>query len=658
MRSESIFHETTALNNQNRQSMSTKELPDCMGTWAVAGLIFIVNSFVLTIVIDDSGFISSVSALIAVAILIIPVIRTLISDIRSGSVRMHELAVLAILASCIQGDLKTSALIAFFILLSIIIETRTATGARISLESLAKLSPGKARRIGPNKEEEEVDSQELCRDDIIRVRPGESLLADGLIVKGDSSINEANITGESLPVDKTVDDQVFAGTSNLTGALDIKVVKAGEDTTIGKVKELILKAQSSRLPFVRMIDEYIKYYMPLVLMIAATVLFFTRHQADGVSRVVALLVATCPIALILATPAAVVAALASAARLGVLFKDVNDIESMARIDTFVFDKTGTLTTGILEVGRLAPADGVETTELLKAAMIAEAGSNHPVAIAITLLAKEVNLTPVNPDSLHEEPGRGVKVHINDDVIVAGNLAWMQDNGLGREKYTKLEQAESSGMSLLFVAKNEIPLGWIGLTDKPRENAARCLAELSKLGIDHLAMVSGDRNQVVDAIADTLSISDSRGQCTPSDKVAYVNEVRRQGRRVVFVGDGVNDGPALATSHVGIAMGAAGSDVALGSATVALMNNNLDRLPFLLKLAKKMKTTILQNFVVGALIIAGGISLSAMGQLSPVSAAVIQAFGALVVAMNSAKLIRHGEEIDCSQSDIDHNQITI
>ena len=615
--------------------------------WAILGLLFILNSFITAKLVNDGGFVSTVSALIAVVILMIPMVGTVVSDLKTGRMRMHELAVLAVFASCVQGDFKTSACIAFFILISIIIETRTASGARTSLEALAKLSPGKAHRLRDDGSEEEMEGHQLKEGDLIRVRPGENILADGVINKGRGSINEANITGESLPVDKSVDSQVFAGTTNLTGILEVKVLKAGDDTTLGKVRELIMRAQSSRLPFVRLMDEYVKYYTPLILTIAATVLFFNRFEDDGLDRVVAMLVVTCPIALILATPAAVVAALSASARLGVLFKDVNDIEALARMDAFVFDKTGTLTTGVLEVSRLTPVEGVESAELLRAAGLAELGSNHPVAKAIRALAKKVKMEIEEPKELHEEPGRGVRVKTDEHEILAGNLSWMMDNGIEKDAFDQLNQAEESGMSLLFVVKNGKPLGWIGLSDKPRDEAESSILDLNSLDVKFLAMVSGDRQAVVESIGASLNIKNFKGECSPADKVTYIKEAKDKGHNVVFVGDGVNDGPALANSHIGIAMGAAGSDVALESAQVALMNSELNRLPFLLRLARKMKATVLQNFFAGSVIIAGGIALSAMGKLSPLIAAIFQVAGALGVAMNSAKLIREGEDLERS-----------
>lgn len=615
-----------------------------MHLWAGAGLVFIINAFVMLYLVDDDRFLASLCGGIAVIILLIPMVRTVLQDLVGKKMKMHELVVLAVLASCIQGDLITSACIAFFMLISMIIESRTASGVHASLEALAKITPGKAIRLKADGSVEEVEGKDLNVGDVIRVRPGDNILADGEIIKGKSSINEANITGESLPVDKAEKSQVFAGTTNLSGVIEIKVLKAGEDTTIGKVRELILSAESSKLPFVRLVDEYVRFYTPLVVMIAAVVLFFNR-ESDGVNRVVAIFVATCPIALILATPTAVVASLSAAARLGVLIKDVNDIEAMARIDAFVFDKTGTLTRGLLEVSCLKPVDGVKNADLLRAAVIAESGSQHPVAKAVMKLADKAKVKTRHAESLHEEPGRGVLAEYKGEKILAGNLAWMTDNKFKQEDFNFSAKKDGVGMSLLFVVRNGKPLGWIGLSDHPREDADQSLKDLKNSGIEYTAMISGDRNSVVKTVQESLTLNDSAGDCTPADKVEKVKEIQQKGYRVAFVGDGVNDGPALATSDIGIAMGAAGSDVAVESSTIALMNNELNRLPFLVKLARKMRLTVLQNFILGGVFILGGISLGAMGSLSPMIAAVLQVIGAIAVVMNSARLIRHGEEIE-------------
>jgi Zn2+/Cd2+-exporting ATPase len=317
-------------------------------TQTVLGLLFVINAFIVEWLFKDGAMIAGFSAMVGAVILGYPIVLTALKDLRAGHLGINELVAIAVLAAFGSGDYKTAGLVAFFMLLGEIIETRTAAGARASIESLIKLTPTKARRV-VGKTEEEVAAKDLAIGDVVRVRPGDNVPADGVIVSGQGSLNQANITGESLPVDKKPGDEVFAGTQNLTGVLEIRVSRAGHDTTLGKVRELILAAEKTKLPIMRLIDQYMSFYTPLVLVIGALVWAFAGDITlqDRISRVVAVLVVSCPCAFILATPTAMVASLSSAARLGILIKNVSDIETAARINAFVFDKTGTLTTGQL-----------------------------------------------------------------------------------------------------------------------------------------------------------------------------------------------------------------------------------------------------------------------------------------------------------------------
>ena len=613
--------------------------------WAAIGLLFIINAQVFRYFVSDNGFLSSICSLLATLIMLVPLFKTVISDFRKGDMKMHELAIIAVLASCVGAeDFTTPAVIAFFLLLSLVIENRTASGVKTSLEALAKLSPGKALKLDAAGKVTEIDPAELAPGDIVRVLPGENILADGDILKGKSSINEANISGESLPVDKQEGDSVFAGTNNLNGLLEIKVTRAGKDTTIGRVRELILNAEGTRLPFVRMIDEYVRFYIPIILTATALILYFNPFEGDTLNRVSAALVIACPVALILATPTAVVASLSAAARNGILIKDVNHIESMARADAFMFDKTGTLTSGELQVEMLSPVFEGEEVSLLKAAAVAEASSSHPVARAIRKFADDAGFEESHPDELHEEPGRGVRAHWQGHTILAGNLAWMEDNDIEIDVFGAQNAEHTHSMSLLYITIDGQACGWLGLSDTARTDAADALAELRNKGIRYLGIVSGDRQSVVDSVGSSLALNGRNGGCTPEDKVKHIMALREKGYHVVFVGDGVNDGPALATADIGIAMGAAGSDVAVESASIALMNNQLNRLPFLTQLSKSMRAVVLQNFILGVLFITGGMILASMGMLEPIIAAVLQVLGSLLVVMNSARLVRHGEHL--------------
>lgn len=604
------------------------------------GLLFVVNAYLIDWFIPKATMVAGLSAFIGAVFLGYPIIRTAIKDLKRGVLGINELVALAVLACFVSGDYKTAGVVAFLMLIGEIIETRTAEGARASIESLIKLTPKKARKL-VNGKEEEVLAKDLKPGDIIRIRPGENVPADGIIIGGQGTFNQANITGESLPVDKKQGDEVFAGTQNLTGMVEVRVTRAGADTTLGKVRELILAAEKTKLPFMKIVDQYMVYYTPLVLVIAALVWAFTNE----LQRVIAVLVVSCPGAFILATPTAMVAALSAAARLGILIKNVSDIELASRINAFVFDKTGTLTSGELVVSRLAPIDNVKPAYLLLTAASAEKFSNHPTAKALINLAKEVGIEPIDPSDFSETAGRGVKAKVNGKTVLVGRAQWLKDNGVSEDFMSTVDLNETEGWSLVFVAEDGKFIGWIGLQDQIRPEAKPALAELKQLGIRRLAMISGDRQPVVSRVAKEIGCEEAAGECLPQNKVEFVKQIRSKGYRVAVVGDGVNDAPALAAGDIGIAMGAAGSEVAIHSATIALMNNDLKRLPFLVRLSRSTRSVINQNFLLGILFIIGGLVLAIMGKINPIVAAVLQNTGSLMVIFNSARLVRQGEELE-------------
>ncbi len=610
-------------------------------TWMLLGLVFVVNAFIVDWVFTGAHVVAGASAMIGAIILGYPIMVTAIQDLRKGRLSINELVAIAVLAAFASGDYKTAGVVAFFMLLGEVIETHTAEGARASIESLIKLTPTKARRIKADKSEEEVPASELAIGDVIRVRPGDNVAADGVILNGQGSFNQATITGESLPVDKKTGDEVFAGTMNLTGVLEIKVNRAGQDTTLGRVRELILAAEKTKLPIMKIMDQYMAFYTPLVLVIGALVWAFTRD----LDRVIAVLVVSCPCAFILATPTAMVAALSAAARLGILIKNVADIEAAAKINAFVFDKTGTLTTGELAVSRLNPLGEVKPAELLRIATSAEKYSNHPTAKALTKIAAEAGVPLVEPQNFVETAGRGVKADIGNDKVLVGRAQWLKDNGISSEFEKSVDLNITEGWSLIFVARDGKCIGWIGLQDQTRAEAREVLTDLREFGVRRIAMVSGDRQPVAARVATEIGCEEAQGDCLPQNKVDFVHHVKSKGYKVAVVGDGVNDAPALAAGDIGIAMGAAGSEVAIHSATIALMNNDLRRLPFLVKLSQSTRAVINQNFLFGVLFIVSGLSAAAFGWLTPIVAAILHNVGSLIVIFNSARLVRKGEELE-------------
>ena len=610
-------------------------------SFALIGGIFIVNSFLLGWLLPRQEFAAMFSAFAGAVILALPIIATAVKDLLNGKVYMNELVALAILAALASGDFRTAGIIAFFLLMTIIIETRTASGAQRSIEELIKLTPNTARKIVDG-EETETEAVSLRVGDIIRVRPGENFPVDARIIRGESTVNQASITGESVPVDKSSGDDVYAGTQNLTGLVDLEVTKVGSDTTLGKVKDMILAAEGSRPPVVRIIDRYAGYYTPTVLMLAYVTWAFTSDM----ERVITLMVIACPCAVVLATPTAVVAAVAAAARLGILIKNVSHLELAARISAFVFDKTGTLTDGILSVVKIQPFGEVKQAELLKVAASAERYSNHPTALAIQSIAQSVSLQLDAAENFREEHGKGVIAEINGESCRIGRAKWMGEQGLVLPEHAPEGQ---TGMSVVYVARGQNVLGWIGFKDKLRRESAEMVAGLRENGVRFVSMVTGDRASVAETVAQTLQLDDFRSECLPEGKVEFVENLKKS-NRVAVVGDGVNDAPALAAGDLGIAMGAIGSDVAINSASIALMTNDLRRIPMLLILSRKSRLVINQNLVFGMVFVFGGMVLSIFGWMTPIVAAMLHTASTLVIIFNSARLVRTGEELTFDQAE--------
>ncbi len=607
----------------------------------LAGGMLLINSGIAKLIYGSDSFNAEFLAMAGAILLGAPIVFHAIKSLVQGHAHMDELVALAIIAAFATQDYVTAGIVAFFMLLSELIETRTALGARASIESLIKLTPTKANILDSDGSEREVKVSNLKTGDCIRTRPGDNIPADGEVVKGLSSVNEATITGESLPVDKVPGMQVFAGTNNLTGVLDITVTKAGKDTTLGKVQSLIMQAEQTKIPIMRIIDQNVKWYTPTILMIAGIVLFFTRD----IDRAITILVVSCPCALILATPTAMVAAISASARLGILIKNVADLEIAGKMTAMVFDKTGTLTTGRLYVTKLTPSEGVEPAELLAVAASAEQMSKHPAARALREVAKEANLSLPETDNFKETPGKGVTAVIDSSTIYVGRDTFLKENNIDVSNVSDPALHEEQGFSTLYVAKDSKCIGWIGLQDKTRPEARQAVKELLDVGIKRITMLTGDRNEVASRVAAELGCTDFKAHCLPHDKLAIVEQIKKDGHTVVVVGDGINDAPALAAGDLGIAMGAAGSDVAINSASIALMSNDLKRLPFLVRLSRKTRKVITQNLGFGILFVILGDTAGAAGWLPAVYAAALHFAGSLIVVFNSARLVRFGEELD-------------
>ncbi len=617
------------------------------GTLIVAS--FLTDFFFAKSIRDSAGILrnphADAIALLGAILLALPLVWHALKHLARGESHMDELVALAVLAAIANEQYKMAGIVAFFMIIATLIETRTALGARASIASLVRLTPQEAHRIAESGEESVVAVAQLKPGDLVRVRPGDNIPADGAVTAGESSINEATVTGESLAVDKTVGDEVYGGTNNLTGALDIRVTKVGAETTLGRVQSLILDAERTKIPLMRLIDRYAGWYTPTILMLAGMVVFFSEDRAEGITRAIAMLVAGCPLALLLATPTAMVAALSCAARLGILIKNVVNLEHARSLTAIVFDKTGTLTTGELSVTQMKPGPGMDGAALLMAAASAEQLSKHPAAKALVAIAREAKLTLARPTQFEEVSGRGVVATVDGEEVMVGRSTWLTDRGADMSLLDDPDYHDVEGVSMLYVTRGKRCVGWIGLEDRTRPEARAAIDALRELGIKVITMVTGDKWSVARRVASEMGCTEVQAEVLPEEKLKLVDDLKRKGYSVCVIGDGVNDAPALAAGNLGIAMGAAGSDVAINSASIALMNNDLSRLPFLVRLSRQTTRVIAQNLIFGVAYILVIMPLTVSGMVTPIPAALLHAVASAVVIFNSARLVRFGEELE-------------
>ncbi len=609
------------------------------------GGAFILNSYLSYYTYEsalpkDEKIISSLCALIGAILLSAPLVVRSLKNILQNRLHMAELASLAVLACFAVGKYQEAGLVAFFLMMAELLESRTALGARAAVEGLIRLTPKEAHRLSEDGSESDVSVDKLAPKDRVRIRPGENMPIDGVIRSGESAINEANVTGESLPADKRSGDIVYAGTINLTGVIEVEVTRVGADTTLGKVHDLILQAEATRLPLMRLIDRNVQWYTPTILMIAAAILFFTKSVDNAITAIVV----ACPCALVLATPTAMVAGLTCAARLGILIKNVSHLELAGTINAILFDKTGTLTTGELTVSRLAPIEDVSAEDLLRTAASADRHSNHPAARALLRVAKDASVQLAEPKDMTEFSGKGVRGTLDGEVIRVGRRTWLEAEGIDLAGVPEQKLGVEEGYSTIYVARGSSCIGWIGLMDRTRPEARMATESLLDCGVRNLTMVTGDRWGVARRVASELGCTDVQAECLPEQKLHIVESLQKKGLRVAVIGDGVNDAPALAAGDLGIAMGAAGNDIAIHSASIALMSNDLGRLPFLIRLSRHVRRIVIQNLLFGGFLVAAGLVAAGMGWLSPVVAAIIHNLGSFLVIFNSARIVRFGEEI--------------
>jgi Zn2+/Cd2+-exporting ATPase len=592
--------------------------------------------------------VAQIPALIGAVLLSIPLFGAALREIQALKPSSSTLAAMAILAAMATTEYLTAGFLAFILLFADQIVRRTAFGAQRAIEELVGLTPDTARILDEDGTEREVPLSEVVIGQRVRVRPGENLPVDGKVLTGRSTINQASLTGEAVPTEVQPGEQVYAGTTNLTGGIDIVVSHIGDETTIGKVTQLIREAESTRTPRQQLIEQVAGFFVPVALSVAAVVWFIMSQSADQATRdaaaltAVTVLVVTCPAALLLSTPSAMVAAFAAAARLGILIKQPAYLEAAANIDAVVMDKTGTMTTGKFGVSRLVPAPNVEGAELLKAAANGEQHSNHPLAQSILTTAKAARVEPDGSSDYEEIHGRGVRARTSMGEVCVGRASWLLELNPGIRGDMEAVESRIEGMTGVHVMRDGKYLGAVGLEDKVRTNTRSVVQNLRDLGVRHVAIFTGDRLSVAKRVGTAVGVDVIEAECLPEEKHELIRGLVDSGYRVMMVGDGINDGPSLAQADVGVAMGLGGSDIAANSAGVALMTDDLSRIPFLIELARRTRTIIAQNIAASIVIVLIGLVLAATGKLALPVAALYHFAGDIFVIANSFRLFRFGE----------------
>lgn len=574
----------------------------------------------------------------------------------SGRVGADLALTIACLAAIVLGEHTTAGLVVFIALCGESIEGYTVDRAQRAIRRIFQLCPRTARVLVGD-DEQEVPLEQVLVGDTVIVRPGERIPVDGTVAAGQSAVDQSALTGESVPADKAVGDLVFAGTLNQFGALRITATRVGQQTTLAQIVEMVAQATARKAPLERTADRLARWFLPVVLGVAVLTLVGWRiangSWSAGFLPALSVLVVACPCPLILATPSAVMAAMAWLAREGVVVKGSVALERLASIDTIVFDKTGTLTRGELAVGdivltsaaqrsRLAEREGyVDETDLLRLAAIAEKRSEHPIARVLVREAEARQCVVTGADELTAHPGAGVVANVRGQIVTVGNRRLMSERGLRipDELEQRLSELEQQGQSVLFVAQEQTLLGAIGLRDAARTETAAVLQELRDAGVTQFAMLTGDRGEPARRIAEQLGIDNVQAELLPADKAKRIEELLAAGHKVAMVGDGVNDAPALATATVGLALGGVGSDLAAEAGDLVLMGDPLRPLPGLLRLSRQLVTVIRQSIFVFAFgMNAAGMVLGSLNVMNPAVAAVFHEISSLAVMLNALRLL--------------------
>ena len=584
-----------------------------------------------------------------------------VQTISKGGFEIDFLMLVAAIGAAILGSWMEGTLLLFLFSLGHALEHYAMGKARKSIAALTSLAPPTALVVREGKQSE-IGIAELVLGDVIVIKPNSKIPADGVVVKGEGSVNQAPITGESVPVDKSAvadaskdyaaektikpQHRVFAGTINGSSALEVKVIREAKDSTISRLIKMVNEAEKQKSPTQLFTDRFQKYFVPSVLALVTLLCFaflvIDEPFAKSFYRAMAVLVAASPCALAISTPSAVLSGVARAARGGVLIKGGRPLEDLGSLNAIAFDKTGTLTEGKPELTNVVPLGDITEEDLLVTAVAVEKLSDHPLAEAIVKGAMEKLKKQSIPEAKNVKgiTGRGVQAEVDGKKVLIGNKALFEKDKVPAEIISQVEGFEKGGHTSILVKRDGEFIGILTLMDVPRKEAKNVLKELAALGIKKMIMLTGDNQKVADAVAKQIGITEAWGDLMPEDKVKAVQKLDRSEKMVAMVGDGVNDAPAMAKSTVGIAMGAAGSDVALETADIALMGDKLESLPFAIGLSRKARGIIKQNLWISLGVVAALIPLTILG-ITNIGLAVMAHEGStLIVVFNALRLLAY------------------
>jgi Cd2+/Zn2+-exporting ATPase len=547
------------------------------------------------------------------------------------------MASIAVIAAIIVKEYSAAALVVFMMSVGEWLENFTIARADNALKDLASLIPSTitVRRDG---NEIVIPINQLKLDETVLVHAGERFGVDGIVSRGTSCVNQSAITGESIPVDKNPGDEVFAGTMNDMGVLEVKVSRLGENTTLGQIVKLVKDAQASQAPVQRIANQYARILVPVTFAISILVYLFTRD----IIRSITVLVVVCPCALVLATPTAVVAAIGNAAKKGILVKAGSSIEMAGKVDVVALDKTGTLTIGKPIVQDVISLNGIDGDTLLKLAGSVERFSEHPIGKAIVEACNLKSISLEEPADFKVQPGFGVQAITSKGKMVVGTRSLLMENGYAwtESMENQMQQLEKSGQIVITIGLNETVAGFISLVDQPRPEAKRAVDELKKMGIKEVIMITGDNPYSAARTAKEMGIDRFYSQVLPQDKLKIIRDLQAEGHKVMFAGDGVNDAPALAAADIGVAMGMGGTDVALETAEIGLMADEIERLPQIIGLSRQALKVIRANVVFSMSVNLISVFLGSFGVIGPVIGAVIHECSSVPVLANSARLVNY------------------